>query len=73
MRASTATMAGSVISGVLASACCLTYRPERALCGPDGVCAMPRSNRIGKVMLWLAAVVVVLSTTVPWYAEYLPF
>jgi mercuric ion transport protein len=113
MRASTATMAGSVIGGVLASACCIgpvvfallgisgaaaaqrleplrpfllgatylllggafyfTYRPEPAACGPARVCAMPRTNRIGRVMLWLAAVVVVLSTTFPWYAEYLPF
>jgi mercuric ion transport protein len=103
--------AGSVASGILASACCigplvlglmgisgaafaqrfepfrpyllvvtyallsgafyLTYRPQ-AVCGPGEVCEMPRANRVGKVMLWIAAIVVVLATAFPWYAQYLP-
>ncbi len=103
--------AGSVVSGILASACCigplvlglmgisgaafarrfepfrpyllvvtyallggafyLTYRPPAA-CGPGEACAMPRANRAGKIMLWIAAIVVALATAFPWYAQYLP-
>lgn len=112
MRIERATAAGSVMSGILASACCIgplafallgiggaaaaqrleplrpyllaltvvllaaafyfTYRPPAAECGPDGSCEMPRTNRAGKVTLWLATVLVVVSTTFPYYAEYLP-
>jgi mercuric ion transport protein len=104
--------AGSVVSGILASACCigplllglmgisgaafahrfepfrpfllivtysllgggfyLGYRPQPA-CGPGATCEMPRTNRAGKVMLWIALVIVVTATTFPWYAQYLPF
>lgn len=112
MSIARATAAGSVLSGVLASACCIgpvvfavlgisgaaaasrlepfrpyllvltfallgsafyfTYRPSPAACGPDGTCEMPRTNRLGKAMLWLAAIAVLLATTFPYYAEYLP-
>lgn len=113
MRAERAAAAGSVVSGVLASVCCIgplafallgisgaafaqrfepfrpyllvvtyallggafyfTYGPQQTACGPGEACEMPRTNRFGKAMLWIAAVVVVLTTTFPWYAEYLPF
>jgi hypothetical protein len=33
---------------------------------------MPRANRFGRLMLWIAAIVVVLATAFPWYAQYLP-
>lgn len=59
--------------GLLAGAFYFTYRPAAAACGPDASCEMPRTNRFGKAMLWIAAVVVVLTTAFPWYAEYLPF
>lgn len=112
MRVERATLAGSVVSGVLASACCIgplvfallgisgaafaqrfepfrpyllfvtyallggafysTYRPRQAACGPDGACAMPHTNRLGKAMLWIATIVVILATAFPWYAQYLP-
>ena len=32
---------------------------------------MPRTNRVGKVMLWIATVVVLLATTFPMYSVYL--
>ncbi len=104
--------AGSVVSGILASACCivplvfaflgvsaaalaqqfeplrpyllvltyallggafhLTYKGQAAVCGPGAACEMPRTNRFGKVMLWIAAALVLLATTFPWYASYLP-
>jgi mercuric ion transport protein len=110
MKASSATMAGSVVSGILASACCMgplllaflgisgaalarvlepfrpyllvvtyallggafyvTYRPPAGACGPGQACNMPRTNRLGKAMLWIAAIVVVLTTSFPWYSQY---
>ena len=106
-----AAAAGSVVGGVLASACCiapvafallgvsgagfahrfeplrpyllaltfsllggafyLTYRPAATSCGPGEACAMPGTNRLGKVVLWIATALVVLTTAFPWYAEYL--
>ena len=106
-----AAAAGSVVGGVLASACCiapvafallgvsgagfahrfeplrpfllvltflllggafyLRYRPAPTPCGPGEACAMPRANRLGKVVLWIATALVVLTTAFPWYAEYL--
>jgi mercuric ion transport protein len=48
-----------------------TYKPAQPECGPGGACEMPRTNRLGKVMLWIAAVVVVLATTFPMYSLYL--
>ena len=58
--------------GLLGGAFYLTYRPKEPACAPGEECEMPRANRAGKAMLWVAAVVVILSTTFPWYAEYLP-
>lgn len=112
MRAERAAVAGSVASGILASACCIgplvfaflgisgaafaqrfepvrpyllamtfallgtafyfTYRSQAAACGPGGACEMPRTNRFGKAMLWIATASVLLATTFPWYAAYLP-
>ena len=111
MSARALATAGSVVSGILASACCigplvlglmgisgaafahrfepfrpyllvvtyallggafyLSYRPQ-AMCGPGEACEMPRANRFGRLMLWIAAIVVVLATAFPWYAQYLP-
>ena len=51
----------------------LTYRPQSVECGPGEACEVPRVKRAGKVTLWLALIVVVLSTSFPFYAEYLPF
>jgi mercuric ion transport protein len=56
---------------LLAGAFYSTYRPAQAECGPDRACEMPRTNRVGKAMLWIAAVVVVLATTFPAYSVYL--
>ena len=112
MRVERAAAAGSVMSGILASACCigplvfallgisgaafaqkfepfrpyllvvtyallggafyLTYRPRQPACGPGDACANPRKNRFDRATLWVAAIVVILATTFPWYAGYLP-
>ncbi len=41
-------------------------------CGPGEACERPRADRIGKITLWIAAVVAFLATAFPWYAQYLP-
>ncbi len=104
--------AGSVVSGMLASACCmvplvlglvgvsgavvaqkfepfrpylliltyallggafyLTYRPQAA-CGSGEACEMAGAGRVGRIIIWIATIVVVLATAFPWYAQYLPF
>ncbi len=56
---------------LLAVAFYSTYRPAQAECGPGEVCDMPRTNRVSKVVLWIAAVMVVLATAFPWYSIYL--
>ena len=56
---------------LLAGAFYSTYRPAAKECGPGEACEMPRTNRVGKVMLWIAAVVVLLTTAFPWYSVYL--
>ena len=58
--------------GLLVGGFYLTYRPAKGECVLGEVCELPRTNKAGKWMLWIATVVVVLSTTFPWYAEYLP-
>ena len=61
-----------VTLGLLAYAFYATYRVVPADCGPDGTCAVPEANRVGKLLLWLATAAVVLATTFQYYAEYLP-
>jgi len=56
---------------LLAGAFYSTYRPAQAECGPGEACEMPRAKRVGKVMLWIAAVIVLLATTFPMYSIYL--
>jgi mercuric ion transport protein len=57
--------------GLLAGAFFLTYRPRRVHCAPGEPCAMPRTSRLGRVMLWIGTVLVILTTMFPLYAEYL--
>ena len=61
-----------VTIGLLGGGFYLTYRPAAA-CGPGEACERPAANRAGKITLGVATLVVVLLTTFPWYAEYLPF
>jgi len=44
------------------------YRPRRAQCAPCSACAMPVTNRSGRLMLWLATAVVVLFAAFPYYS-----
>ena len=56
---------------VLGAAFFWTYRPQAQVCQPGESCEMPRSNRPGKLMLWGALIVVLLTTAFTWYAQYL--
>ena len=57
--------------GLLAAAFYLTCRPAQPKCGPGAACEMARTNRTGKVVLWIASVVVALTTAFPLYSVYL--
>ena len=61
-----------VTYGLLAGAFYLTYRLQATACEPASSCEMPRTNRFGRTLLWFAALTVLLVTSFPWYAEYLP-
>ena len=47
------------------------YWRQQAECGDDEACTMPRTNRIGRVMLWVATIVVIITAAFPEYSEYL--
>ena len=56
---------------LLAGAFYSTYRPGQAECGPGEACELPRANRVGEIMRWIATAVVVLTTAFPRYSVYL--
>jgi hypothetical protein len=43
-------------------------RPRREQCAPGSACAMTATKRSGRLMLWLAAVVVILFAAFPYYS-----
>jgi len=54
---------------LLAGAFYLAYRPRA--CGPGEACAMPGASRWGRILLWVAAPIVLLLAGFPWYSQYL--
>lgn len=56
---------------LLAGAFYMTYRRPARACGPGESCERPRATRAGRVLLWVAAVVVSLAATFPYYSLYL--
>jgi mercuric ion transport protein len=44
------------------------YRPRREQCAPGSACAIPATNRSGRLMLWLATAAVVLFAAFPYYS-----
>jgi len=44
------------------------YRPRKEQCAPGSACAMPVTNRSGRLMLWLATATVVLFAAFPYYS-----
>ncbi len=90
---SSLTLGGAVVSGLLASACCLgplilaaigiggagllaigagfwlAYRKPKAAEGDDCGCEYPKASRLGRALLWIAAVVAVGFWSFPYIAE----
>ena len=54
--------------GLLAFGFYFAYRPQKAQCAPGSACAVPATNRSGRLMLWLATVAVILFAAFPFYS-----
>jgi mercuric ion transport protein len=55
---------------LLAGAFYLAYRPSQA-CGVGEACSLPAASRWGRILLWVAAPIVLLLAGFPWYSRYL--
>ncbi len=58
-------------AALLAGAFYQTYRRPARPCGPGEACEMPKANRAGRVILWLATIIVLLAAAFPYYSVYL--
>ena len=56
---------------LLGGAFYVTYRRPALQCGAGESCEMPKANQVGKVLLWVATVLILLATTFPYYSLYL--
>lgn len=54
--------------GLLALGFYFAYRPGKEQCVPGSACAMPVTNRSGRLMLWIAAVGSILFAAFPYYS-----
>lgn len=54
--------------GLLGLGFYFAYRPVKADCGPNGVCARPLPKRSGRLMLWLATVAVIVFAAFPYFS-----
>jgi len=54
--------------GLLGLGFYFAYRPRREQCAPGSACAIPNTNRSGRLMLWLATAAVVLFAAFPYYS-----
>lgn len=54
--------------GLLGLGFYVAYRPRREQCAPGSACAMPATNRSGRLMLWLATAAVGLFAAFPYYS-----
>jgi mercuric ion transport protein len=56
---------------LLAGGFFLVYRKRKPACAEDSYCARPASNRIAKIALWSATVLVVIAVAFPYAAPRL--
>lgn len=56
---------GTVTAGFLGYGFYLVYRKPRVACAEGSYCAKPTSNRIAKIGLWMATVVVIVAFGFP--------
>jgi copper chaperone CopZ len=54
--------------GLLGLGFFFSYRPRKEQCAPGSTCAMPATNRSGRLMLWLATAAVILFAVFPYYS-----
>ena len=54
--------------GLLGTGFYFAYRPKRQQCAPGSACAIPATNRSGRLMLWIATFAVVLFAAFPYYS-----
>jgi len=54
--------------GLLGLGFYFAYRPRREQCAPGSACAIPATNRSGRLTLWLATAAVVLFAAFPYYS-----
>lgn len=54
--------------GLLGLGFYFAYRPQKVQCAPGTACAMPATNRSGRLMLWLATAAVILFAAFPYYS-----
>jgi len=57
-----------VTSGLLGLGFYFAYRPKKEQCAPGSACAMPVTNRSGRLMLWISTAAVVLFAAFPYYS-----
>ncbi len=67
---------GAIALALLGAGFYFTYRrprpaPATAAAGPACDCELPRANRLGRVMLWIAAVLVVAFLAFPYLTQSL--
>lgn len=54
--------------GLLGIGFYLAYRPSKQRCAPGSACAMPGTNRAGRMVLWAVAAAVALFAAFPYYS-----
>jgi mercuric ion transport protein len=54
--------------GLLGLGFYFAYQPKREQCAPGSACAMPVTNRSGRLMLWVATAAVVFFAAFPYYS-----
>jgi mercuric ion transport protein len=54
--------------GLLGLGFYFAYRPRKGQCAPGATCAMPVTNRSGRLTLWIATVAVILFAGFPYYS-----
>ncbi len=47
------------------------YRRPKTGCGPGESCELPKTQRVGRILLWIVTVLVILASTFPYYSVYL--
>ena len=60
-----------ITAALLGTAFYMSYRRAARACAPGEACEMPGASRIGRVLLWVATVLILLATTFPYYSVYL--